>query len=659
MILPLLLAMPLAADTALQPPADEVVSVHSEALRVHRDLPRAVRSFPQPKAVRSNVQRIVYGYLPYWVTNTSAIQWDLLTHVADFSIEMKSDGTLGAKNGWPDKALVDAAHNAGVKVEPVFTLFNSTSLATLLNTKANRTTAINNMVAEMKAGNADGVSLDFEGVPASARDGLTAFCQELRAALTAAGYPQAGISIAAPAVDWSDAFDIAQLLDSIDVYFIMGYDYFWSGSSMAGPTGIFRTSSKWLPAASWTGLRSVAATARLAGEQKRKKVVYGIPYYGREYTTPSNTWPSAANSNVGARTYAVTREMLASGTPKVFDDKICQPAMVWQAAGVWHQLWYEDVQSLGCKYGLVLEQAIGGTGMWALGSDNGYTDLWELLDTRFSAPAALGEGSRDAPIPVAAFPYEDARDTSKGGFRYFNYYGCKDTTPEYGREFIYQLDLCQPGNLHVQVQGVGGSDPDVHLLSDLKESACLARADVTIDQALQPGRYYVVVDTYVASSVEQEGPYQLTVDFTAQQGSSPCPAGTTCEAGVCACPGQQSLCDAVCVDTSSDAHNCGGCGTQCESGESCEQGSCKGPQDAGAEAEAAVAKETGAAEAAVEAADGEAPELEGGPAPAWSTPEEEGCSCAQVGGEGARRGWLALGIAALAMLRGRKRARGG
>ncbi|MBI5537538.1 MAG: hypothetical protein HY898_32750 [Deltaproteobacteria bacterium] len=664
MLLPLLLALPAEPQGAYHPPVDEVASVHADALRAHRSEPRAARAYPHSPPVRSKVQRIVYGYLPYWVSDVSEIKWDLITHLADFSIEMSADGTLGDKHGWPDKALIDTAHKAGVKVEPVFTLFSATALSTLLNSATNRATAIENIIDEMEAGGADGVSLDFEGVPANAKDGQTAFFKELRARLIARGHPAAGISIAAPAVDWSGAFDIPVLLDSIDVYFIMGYDFFWSGSSMAGPSGIFRTNDQWLPAASWTGLRSVVTTAHQSGEAKRKKIVYGVPYYGREYTTDGNTWPSNAGSNVGARTYSVAREMLANATPKFFDDGICQPAMIWQASGVWHQLWYDDEQSLRCKYDLVLQQELGGTGMWALGSDKGYSELWNLLDTAFSAPAALDTGSRDAPIVIGAFPYEDSRDTSKGGFRYFNYYSCKDTAAEYGREFAYSFDVCQKGTVHLQVDAVGGDDPDLHLLSDLKESACIARADVTIDQALEPGRYFVVVDTYVSGNVEQEGPYTFKASFTADPGTAGCPTGTTCEAGKCVCEGGQVLCGEQCRDTSSDPQNCGACDKICKTGESCIAGKClvaDGGVEGGAEAGVDASKDVALDPAVAEGSTGEAGGQDAGPVVAWSGSEENsGCSCRTSSATGPRWGWLVAGLAAILMgIRGRKaRARG-
>ena len=43
------------------------------------------------------------------------------------------------------------------------------------------------------------------------------------------------ITMATPAVDWSNAWDYNMLAQITDGLFIMGYDYFYSGSESAGP----------------------------------------------------------------------------------------------------------------------------------------------------------------------------------------------------------------------------------------------------------------------------------------------------------------------------------------------------------------------------------------------------------------------------------------
>ena len=53
-----------------------------------------------------------------------------------------------------------------------------------------------------------------------------------------------------------------------------------------------------------------------------------------------------------------------------------------------------------------------------------------------------------------------------------------------------------------------------------------------------------------------------------------CPDSLPCEAGACACPDGQQLCDDACVDTQSDPQHCGGCSSPCAPNQVCSQGGC-------------------------------------------------------------------------------------
>ncbi len=54
----------------------------------------------------------------------------------------------------------------------------------------------------------------------------------------------------------------------------------------------------------------------------------------------------------------------------------------------------------------------------------------------------------------------------------------------------------------------------------------------------------------------------------------PCDVGATCQSGVCACPGIDSVCSGACVDEQTDSNNCGGCGVVCAAGGGCAAGAC-------------------------------------------------------------------------------------
>ena len=572
---PALVLALLATFSARPARGDGLGSPHAEALAAHRDEPRPARRFPvQPRRERS-LAAIVYGYLPYWISDTENLRFADLTHLADFAIEMSSDGSVGDHHGWPDSDLVAAVHAAGARVEVTFTLFSSSGLSTLLGSASNRERAITNMIDELEAGGADGISVDFEGVPASAREDLVTFFTELRAALDARGHAGAGISAAGPAVDWGDAWDLAAIIDVIDVYFIMCYGYFWSGSSRAGPPGLFRTSAAWSAASSNSILRTVAEATREAGEEQRGKIVCGVPYYGREFTTSDASYPTATVSHIGAVTYSAARARLAAGSSRSWDDGIRHPAIIEEEGGSWHQTWYDDEASLAYKYELFREQEIGGTGMWALGFDGDHGELWDLLEEHYSAITPLGRGSRDQPIVIDALPFVDTADTNSEGYRYFNYYSCSPDLAEYGRELVYRFDVCQEGTVTAAISDGDGIDIDVHLLAGLRESTCLARDNSEVVHAIGPGRYYLVFDTFVNSSgVEQSGLFDLSVDFAAAPDSAGCPAAMHCEGGDCVCADGLAACADDCVDLTSSAGNCGKCGMACGEEQACQQSAC-------------------------------------------------------------------------------------
>ncbi|MCC6527136.1 MAG: hypothetical protein IT373_31095 [Polyangiaceae bacterium] len=323
-------------------------------------------------------------------------------------------------------------------------------------------------------------------------------------------------------------------------------------------------------------LRSIASYSRLIPAAKRRQLVWGVPYYGREWVTATGELGAATIDSLGAVTYAASVADLASGNvEKLFDDGIKNPWYRWQSAGAWHEVYYDDAESLAAKYGLALAEDLGGIGMWALNYDAPHTELWDLLETSFTNLPAPPEGHRHHPIAIPSFPFQDARDTTVGPSQYFNYYSCAPSTPEYGREWVYRLDVCQPGTLVAKVPSYADRDPDLHLLSAPDQDACLARDDTELSATVTAGQYLLVVDTYVQMPIELEGAYELDVDFTPEPGSVGCAPYLACLAGACVCATTGELdCGAGCVDPATDREHCGSCGVACGLGEACVGGEC-------------------------------------------------------------------------------------
>jgi hypothetical protein len=542
----------LAAAFAVPPAAEARVPLHEEQALEHAGdpLPEVLAVAGAAAKLREPiVQRIVYGYYPYWVTGYAELRWELLTHVAWFAIALDSNGSASNANGWPGSwtGLVDTAHENGVRVDVAFTLFSGAGIQTLVNSAANRAAAIATIVTAIQGGNADGAAIDFEGVPAAAASGFASFLAELRAGLDDAGLDDKRISVAGPAVDWSGAFDLGVILDSIDVYFIMGYDYFWSGSSRAGPTGILLTDSFWRPYSYGSELRSMADYSAQVTEAERAKIVIGVPYYGREWTTNGDQLASTAIANVGSVTYNAAREDIdVSGMTRLWDGRSLTPWYAWYEGAAWHQVYYDDEESLAWKYRFAAEQDLGGIGIWALRYDSQHEELWDEIEAAFAAPFAPHAGDRLAPIPVAELPFEGAGDTSDlaAGGMYFNWYSCDDALAEWGREFVYRVELCHAGTLSATVSGDGGSlDNDVQILTALSEQACVARGNTAASWAVQPGTYYVVVDTFVDNAVLQSGPFGLLIEGDGIPNPQ-CEGELVCLGGECVDPGSDADTDA-------------------------------------------------------------------------------------------------------------------
>jgi len=152
-------------------------------------------------------------------------------------------------------------------------------------------------------------------------------------------------------------------------------------------------------------------------------------------------------------------------------------------------------------------------------------------------------GTLANPIAITAFPFVDSRDTRTAPSNLLDGCGASPATPETGPEYIYQVEVTQPGTITVAVADDASVDIDVHLMTSSNTSDCIARNDTSFSQTVDCGTYYVVADTF--GSAANAGNYDLTVTFS--------PSGSSCGSGppgydpngqlgdACAFPGHSNL----------------------------------------------------------------------------------------------------------------------
>lgn len=135
------------------------------------------------------------------------------------------------------------------------------------------------------------------------------------------------------------------------------------------------------------------------------------------------------------------------------------------------------------------------------------TDAASPADT---APASDTASADAAACPaqvvcVDTFPFVHQGNTKALGASQLSGYSCKPGADESGPEQLYRVVVPAAGFLSVAVTDDAATDVDVHLLSGPTASQCLDRGDHHARIDVQPGTYWIAVDTFVSAAASVSG----------------------------------------------------------------------------------------------------------------------------------------------------------
>lgn len=200
---------------------------------------------PSLKQETSKPDKYIFGWHPHWKGDAyTKYDFKLLSEISYFSYEVNKDnGSYYDIHNWKTTKLVQIAQSYGTKVSLTATLFGAGNLQAFLNNGNAVNNFITTIVKLIKEKGADGVNIDFEGLPGDAKDQFSTMIKNLSEYMRSE-IPNSVLSIAMPAVDWSGAFDINYLNDYVDTYVMMGYDYHWKTSDSAGPIAPLKKSDR-------------------------------------------------------------------------------------------------------------------------------------------------------------------------------------------------------------------------------------------------------------------------------------------------------------------------------------------------------------------------------------------------------------------------------
>ena len=287
-----------------------------------------------------------------------------LTTLVPFSYSMDKNGNL--KGTHSERAEKVANENGLVNLALIHNItggnFNKEEVSALLNNKSSRSNAVSNILKLLETNGYDGINIDFENIPPTDREVLTAFVKELYSKLNPRGY-KVTISMPAknkdsPSSAWSGTFDYYEIGKNVDQVMLMTYDEHVPG----GASG---------PIASYSWVESVIKYA--ATQIPKKKILIGIPGYGYDWNTETNEAKAITYSK------AISTAEKHNVKPK-FDSSSKGITYSYESDGEKHQVWFENSETLKAKLNLVRTYNIGGIAVWRLGLED--VNYWSVIKDR-------------------------------------------------------------------------------------------------------------------------------------------------------------------------------------------------------------------------------------------------------------------------------------
>ena len=353
-----------------------------------------------------NPKYLTYGYLPYWTLEQEKyFQYDKLTDISFFGLYINDDGSFKTVteegdpnpgyNTWRNSKtlskIIDAADKYGTRVSLTVIAHEDEASDKFLECKSCWETFANNLFKELEFRKLTGVNLNFEYAELTEEetaDKYTEFVSFINKKLKAKlGEKQfLVVSTFADSLVKDRVTKIPDVANAADAIFIMGYDFHRPDSDKAGPVAPINGKGIHAEYDIETMLRDYLSYL------PPNKLILGIPYYGYNWVVEEEK-PYAeripGTYEIGfsqSQTYSDIMDTILEVKPEIkWDDLGKVPYFTYKSpsTGSSREVYYENAESLRIKYDLIRNNKLLGVGIWALGYDGGYVELWNLLGEYF------------------------------------------------------------------------------------------------------------------------------------------------------------------------------------------------------------------------------------------------------------------------------------
>lgn len=353
---------------------------------------------------REPPNRTVYGYLPYWTINDAKhIQMDKITDLAYFGLHIDAKGdflkvesgeTVPGYNNWVNNEELDKvikkAKDYGVRVALTVISHNDEVSDKFLDCRECWTTLAENTASEMEKKGIKDVNLNFEYVeytPKEKARQYTQFTQFMNEYMDKRFEDsKLVVSTFADSVVKDRVTNIEEIGKVSDQVFIMAYDFHRPNSDNAGPVAPIGGKGVHAEYDIETMIKDYLAFI------PPNKLLLGVPYYGYNWVVESDESYAqrlSGNDDIGysqSQTYSNIMETILLVKPEIKWDELGKtPYFIYTSpeTGALREVYFDNTQSLKEKYNLVIQNDLAGIGIWALGYDGGYRELWNLIEEMF------------------------------------------------------------------------------------------------------------------------------------------------------------------------------------------------------------------------------------------------------------------------------------
>ncbi|MFC1755938.1 glycosyl hydrolase family 18 protein [Patescibacteria group bacterium] len=353
---------------------------------------------------RDPPKKIVYGYLPYWTLERAKyLQYDRLTDIAYFGLHIDAKGDfISVQNGeyvpgynhWKNsedlKRIIAEAKLHGVNVSPTIISHVDEVSDQFLDCRECWDNLANNIIKELDSHELTDVNLNFEYAeytPIEKAQQYTQFVDFLNKKLDKEyGNSTVVVATFADSIVKDRVSDIEGLSKAADLLFIMAYDFHRPTSDTAGPVAPL----------GGKGVHAEYDIETMIKDYRSftppNKIIMGVPYYGYNWVVEEDAKYAARISGTDeigysqSQTYEYIMETIIKVKPDIKWDNLAKsPYFTYTSpeTGSIREVFYDDVDSLRLKYEMINNLDLAGVGIWALGYDGGYEELWNLIGERF------------------------------------------------------------------------------------------------------------------------------------------------------------------------------------------------------------------------------------------------------------------------------------